>query len=206
VNETADGPEADASQTLEALFDALADEAARYDHITVDAILERLGHRSYGPLLLLPSLLAIFPVIGALPGVSYGMAFIVLFIAIQFALSKSKLWLPARLKRIRFAADAFRSGVDKARPTLRWLDRFIIERFSVMLRPPWPTLIAWLCVVLGVLMVLYAAVPGGVVIPGVAVALLGLGLTTHDGLVVALGGLAAVAAIGGSVWLASILF
>jgi hypothetical protein len=205
VKDAENGVNGEASHTLEGLFDALAEEAARHDHITVDAILERLGHRSYGPLLLLPSLLAIFPVIGALPGVSYGMAFLVLFIAIQFALSKSKLWLPQRLKGIRFGADVFRTGVDKARPLLRWLDRFIIERFAIMLRPPWPNLIAWLCVLLGVLMVLYAAVPGGVVIPGVAVALLGLGLTTHDGLVVGLGVLAAGAAIGGTMWLVSLL-
>lgn len=195
------GSNAGAGHRLETLFDALAQEAARHDHISVDSILDRLGHRSYGPLLLLPSLLAIFPVIGALPGVSYGMAFIVLFVAIQFALSKPKLWLPERLKRIRFDAATFQIGVGKARPTLRWLDRFIMERFSIALRPPLPTLIAWLCVLLGVLMVVYAAVPGGVVIPGVAVALLGLGLTTHDGVIVILGVLAALAALLGTAWI-----
>ena len=201
-DETTDAPPI-AGHKLEALFDALAAQAEDEDHITVDAILDRLGHRSYGPLLLLPSLLAIFPVVGALPGVSYGMAFIVLFVAVQFALSKPKLWLPVRLKRIRFSARAFRIGVGKSRPLLRWLDGFIMERFTIVLRSPFPKLIAWLCVALGVLMVLYAAVPGGVVIPGIAVALLGLGLTTHDGLVVALGGLASVAAIGGTAWLVS---
>ncbi len=203
--EAAEAP-AGASHKLEALFDALADEAEHHEYITVDAILDRLGHRSYGPLLLLPSLLAIFPVIGALPGVSYGMAFVVLFVAIQFALSKPKLWLPGGLKRIRFSGGAFRTGVGKARPLLRWLDRFIMERFTIVLAPPFPRLIAWVCVVLGLLMVLYAAVPGGVVIPGVAVALLGLGLTTHDGIVVAVGALAAGAAIAGTLWLASIVF
>lgn len=200
------GAAPNASQTLEALFDSLAQKAEHQDYITLDTILERLGHRSYGPLLFLPSLLAIFPVIGALPGVSYGMAFVVLFVSIQFAFSKPKLWLPGRLRRMRFSADAFQSGVDKGRPLLRWLDRFIVKRFAIALRPPFPTLIAWLCVLLGVLMVLYAAVPGGVVIPGVAIALLGLGLTTHDGLVVGLGVLAAGAAIGGTVWLVTLIW
>ena len=206
MSEHAAETDRDVSHTLEGLFDVLAQEAEHHDHITVDAILDRLGHRSYGPLLLLPSLLAIFPIIGALPGVSYGMAFVVLFVAVQFAFSKPKLWLPGRLKRIRFSARAFRVGVTKSRPLLRWLDRFIMERFTLILRPPFPKLIAWFCVALGLLMVLYAAVPGGVVIPGVAVALLGLGLTTHDGLVVALGMLAAAAAIGGTVWLVSLVF
>lgn len=194
------------NHTLEALFEALAERAEHQDYITLDTILERLGHRSYGPLLFLPSLLAIFPVIGALPGVSYGMAFVVLFVSIQFAFSKPKLWLPGRLRRIRFSAGAFQSGVEKSRPLLRWLDRFIVKRFAIALRAPFPTMIAWLCVLLGVLMVLYAAVPGGVVIPGVAVALLGLGLTTHDGLVVGLGVLAGAAAISGTVWLVSLVF
>ena len=194
------------SDRLEALFDHLADEAGEGERISMDEILDALAHRSFGPLLLVPSLIAIFPVIGALPGVSYAMAFLVFFIAVQAALSKPKLWLPGRLKRMSFKRETFKRGVDKARPVLRWIDGFIVKRFAVALRSPFPEVIVWLCVALGALMLVYAAVPGGVVIPGLALVLLSLGLTTHDGLIVTLGLVAGVAAVAGSAWLVMQLF
>ena len=174
------------------------DQAAQ---VSVDEVLDRLGHRSYGPLLMLVSLIAIMPVVGALPGVSYGAAFLSLLISVQFLFSQPKLWAPGFIRRRAFSRKALKTGVEKSRPVLRWIDGFITERFTLALKDPMPRLLALVCVVLSVLMVIYAAVPGGVVIPAVAILLIALGLTTHDGLVTGMGVLAAAAAIGASWWL-----
>lgn len=184
--------------TLEGLMTCLCEEAGEGGTISVDDILGRLAHRSYGPVILIPSLIAIFPVIGALPLVSYTMALLIFLIAIQAAFSQQKLWLPGRLKRAHFDRETFAKGLDKARPTLRFIDGFLSERLHIAFKKPWPMVVIWVCAVLGALMFLYAAVPGGVVAPGLALVLLCLGLTAHDGLLVALGAVAAAAVIGGS--------
>ncbi len=205
-------PRKDPRRSLEALFDQLlSEEGALNTHqpsgsVTVDDLLERLGHRSYGPLLIVICVIAIMPVVGALPGISYGAAFLALAVSIQFLFSQPKLWLPGRLKRAKISRQALKTGVDKSRPVLRWVDRFIAPRFSIAFRQPLPRLAALLCVILSVLMVIYAAVPGGVVIPAVAIFLIALGLTTNDGLVAGLGALAGIGAIIGSAWLVTRVF
>ena len=188
-------------ETLEGLFRSLTEQADARGKVSVGDLVDRLQHRSYGPVLLIPSAIAIFPVIGALPLVSYAMALAIFLIAIQAALSRHRLWLPERLRRMSFDRDAFARALDAARPAIRFVDRFVAPRFAIAFKSPWPTLVIWACAALGALMLVYAAVPGGVVIPGVALVLLSLGLTAHDGLLVSLGLAAAAAALAGSVGL-----
>lgn len=185
------------------LEDVLEDLRAKEsgEQITVDEILEALAHRSFGPLLLVPALISVLPVVGALPGVSYGMALVALVISVHFALSRPKLWLPRRLRRVSFSRKGFDKGLDKARPVIKWIDRFILPRFAIAFHDPMPRVISILCVAVSALMVVYASVPGGVVIPAVALILLSLGLTTQDGLVTILGIIAGVITIGGTFWL-----
>lgn len=173
------------------------------EKISIDDILEALGHRSFGPLLLVPALLSVLPVIGALPGVSYTMAFLAFFISVQFALSRPKLWLPRRIRAMSFDRAAFDKGLQKARPVIKWIDRLVIPRFTIAFREPMPRVISLLCVAISALMIVYASVPGGVVIPAISLILLGLGLTTHDGFVTVLGIIAGVITIGGTFWVVS---
>lgn len=192
--------------TLEGLMACLCEEAGEGGEISVDDIMSRLAHRSYGPIILIPSLISIFPVIGALPLVSYTMALLIFLIAIQAAFSQQKLWLPSRLRKASFKRETFAKGLDKARPILRFVDGFLSDRFHFAFKKPWPMVVIWVCAVLGALMFLYAAVPGGVVAPGLALVLLCLGLTAHDGLLVALGAIASAAVIGGSVFVVMMVF
>lgn len=187
------------------LSDVLEDLRARKtgETITLDDILEALAHRSFGPLLLVPALLSVLPVIGALPGVSYTMAFLAFFISVQFALSKPKLWVPRRVRAISFDRAAFDKGLHKARPVIKWIDRLVIPRFTIAFHEPMPRLIAILCVAISALMIVYASVPGGIVIPAISLILLGLGLTTQDGLVTLLGIVAGVITIAGTFWVVS---
>jgi hypothetical protein len=191
---------------LEGLMQSLCEEAGEGGEITVDDILERLAHRSYGPIILIPSLISIFPVIGALPLVSYTMAALIFLIAIQASFSQQKLWLPNRLRKASFERETFAKGLDKARPALRFIDGFLSDRLHFAFKKPWPMVVIWLCAVLGALMFIYAAVPGGVVAPGLALVLLCLGLTAHDGLLVALGVIASALVIGGSVFVVMMVF
>lgn len=181
---------------LEHLFDDLT-AGVEGDTVSVGLILSALAHRSYGPLLLLPALISILPIIGALPGITWAMSTLTLLISLQFLFSRDALWLPGPVKRLTISRSLFERSVDWARPWLRRLDNFVHPRFNLMLAPPWPFLVAVLCVLLSLAMFALSLIPGGVVIPALGVVLLAIGLTSHDGLVLLLGILASAGAFWG---------
>jgi hypothetical protein len=187
---------ADRPARLQDVFSGLT-ESALGDRISVGAIIAALAHRSYRPLLLLPALISVLPVIGAIPGVTWTMAALCLFISLHFAVNRRSLWLPRGLKKITLSAKTFERSVGWAMPTLRWIDRLTHPRFKLFLAPPWPFLIAILCVALSLAMFATSLFPGGVVIPATGVILIAIGLTTHDGLVLLFGALASAAAFWG---------
>lgn len=171
------------------------------DRVEVGEVLDALSHRSYGPLLFIPALISVVPVVGALPGVTWTTAALCLFISVQFLLQRRSLWMPKGLRKLHFEQKAFDKGVDIARPWLRRLDGFTHPRLRLMLLPPAPLLLALLCVALSLAMFVYSLVPGGVVIPAVALIVIAIGLTTHDGFFIIAGTLMGAATLGGTGWL-----
>ena len=64
-----------------------------------------------------------------------------------------------------------------------------------------PHIVALFCMVLGALMYPLAVVPWGVSAPAFAIVVLSVGLTTHDGIILAAGLAVATAALGLSAYL-----
>lgn len=182
--------------TMERVFSDLCN-SIEDDKVTVGHILDALSHRSFGPLLLFPSVIAVLPVVGALPGVSMGMAAFAFLVSIHFLINRRSLWLPERVRRLSMSSAKFKKWVGWSTPTFRRVDKVLHRRFQMMLRSPWPFLISLLCVLLSIAMGIGALVPGGIVLPALALAVLALGLTAHDGLVLAAGVFVAVAGLFG---------
>ncbi len=171
---------------LEEVLDALI--AARDGgDISVDDIMAGFGARAFGPLLLIPSLIAILPVIGALPGVSWSCSALVVLFSAQFMLSSRKMWLPRFLRRAHMRDAAFDATMERLRPWFRRLDAVFEPRLQFLMHPVALWFVALLCLLLGLAMFVFSLVPGGIVIPAAAVLLLSLALTTHDGLVLLFG-------------------
>src|ERR1700759_836501 len=104
------------------LGDMLA--AAGTEHLTLDWLLERMGGRSFGLVLLL---LSIF---GLLPGVSPFAAVLLMIPAIQMLLARSGPVFPRRLRSRRFEARRLAALSRYVVPALRWLERFVPPRWS----------------------------------------------------------------------------
>ncbi|WP_300529971.1 exopolysaccharide biosynthesis protein [Maricaulis sp.] len=181
---------------LETLFDDLSG-GPQTEQLCVGDILNALAHRSYGPLLLLPALISILPIIGAIPGVTWTMSALTLLISLQFLFNRQSLWLPRSVQRIAVPRGLFERSLEWSRPWLKRLDSFIHPRLNLMMGPPWPVLVAILCVLLSLAMFVASVVPGGVVIPAIGVIFLAIGLTTHDGLILLTGIIASGAAFWG---------
>ncbi|MGB3406427.1 MAG: exopolysaccharide biosynthesis protein, partial [Jannaschia sp.] len=106
------------------VLDALSDATADTDRVSVDRIMDHLGHRSMGALLALPAALEITPV-GGIPGVPTVLAAIVALVAVQMLLGRDDLWLPDVLGRRAVTADRMRAAIHRLRPVARWADRHL---------------------------------------------------------------------------------
>ena len=66
--------------SLEELLDVIEEIEATSGQISFDAVLDAIGRRSFGPLLLLAELITLAPVISGVPGVPVAMGLLILLI------------------------------------------------------------------------------------------------------------------------------
>lgn len=174
-----------------------ADAKADSQPLTLGELLDSVGRRSYGPLLLLIGLFSISPAT-ALPGLTWLAAGLTLIVAGQMAIGLPTIWLPSAARNVRIGRRAVREGVAQGRPAARWVDHLLRKRLEFLSKPPFVNLVA-LCV-LGAALITFplGLVPLLPLIPGIAIVAFGLGMTARDGVWLLLGTLV----VGGAFWLA----
>lgn len=189
VERTGEAGGGDAPDTLERVLDDLL-RSGDGERVSVGDILSAFGGRALGPLLFIPAVVAIAPIIGMLPGVSWTMAALILLGSAQHLApigTRHCVWAPAGVRRVSFACDAFAKGAAAVRPWLRRLDGVTHRRLAALIGPGGAYAAAAASFALAIGMFALSIVPGGVVLPAIGVALFGIGLTTRDGLFAALG-------------------
>ncbi|MFW5972654.1 MAG: exopolysaccharide biosynthesis protein, partial [Bacteroidota bacterium] len=92
---------------VERLIDKMADAGSGEDEVSLGEIVEALGPRSFGPLLLLAGLITLAPLIGDIPGMPTLMGILVLLVAVQLLLNRKHFWLPRWLLRRAFSREKF---------------------------------------------------------------------------------------------------
>ena len=161
------------------------------EHVTLDWLVGRLGHRSFGVILLLLALL------GGLPGVSAMAGVLLMIVAFQMFLDRPGPVFPRRIATRHVETRRLTTIIRRTVPMLRYLERFI--------RPRWATpFMATKRVVGGVVLLLGASllipVPLSNIPPAFLIALIAFAYLEEDGalLCVALAGtlLLSVIALG----------
>lgn len=152
------------------------------------------GRRSFGPMLLIPAVIAVAPT-GAIPGMSLLTGSIIAVLAAQLIVRRQTPILPSRLLGVTFSRDEVVKTVEWAVPYTRKIDALLQPRFQFATEPPFLQLIAAMCLLMAATMFPLALLPFAVALPGTAVALLALGLTAHDGAVVLCGLAVALGAV-----------
>jgi hypothetical protein len=173
-------------ETLSGLLAELK-EVGQDDMVSVGDAADRLQNRSIGPLLLIPSLLALIPLIGAIPGMSVLTGTIILLISIQFFFPRRGIYLPGWLRRRRIARQTLADGIDKSLPAIRWLERAFRPRLTVLAKRPFVYAVPAACIVMAILMYPAALLPWAVMAPAGAIFVYAVGITLRDGLMLALG-------------------
>jgi hypothetical protein len=169
-------------RNLQQLLDRIAGAAEDRDRVSVDRVLEVIGRRSYGPLLLVAGLATLAPVIGDIPGVPTIIGLVVFLAAVQLLIGREYFWLPRWLLDRSMARDKFCRGLQWLRPPARFFDRFLRPRLMILTQGAAIYVIALVCVLIAAAMPPMELVPFSANGAGAALTMFGLSLIARDGL------------------------
>lgn len=174
------------ASSLTDLIDAMEQMDREAPKVSVDDILEAVGRRSFGPLLLIAGLITLVPMTGGIPGVPVLMAALVLLVSGQLLAGRKTFWLPQWLLR----RSVSREGVDKAlswmKKPAKWIDGMLGVRLGWMAGYIGIRATAVACLLISLVMPAMELVPFSANSAGLALTLFGLGLIARDGIVLAM--------------------
>lgn len=173
----------EASQKPEKLSELLrhvSDSAG--DKITLGQIANAMDDRSFGAFLVVFCLPNLVPLP---PGATFILGLPLVFIACQMAFSRlDTIWLPKRLRDYAFDNRAFSTVLDRFIPWMNKAERYIKPRFFTGNRLV-ERVLGLFALMLAV--IVFLPIPLGNMGPSLALALMGLGLTERDGLMMGVG-------------------
>ena len=181
---------------LEDTLDDALDVTEGEDEVTLGELIDAYGSRSFGPVLVLFGLLALFPPIGAVPGVPIVLGAVLFLFAVQFVLGRDHVWVPGKIRRRSFERRRLEKAEDKSRRWLHKLDKLFTERLSFATGPRAEKAAAVASLIYALLMIPLEFV-SLVALPGIALTAFGVGLMAKDGLFMLIGFAATLAALGG---------
>lgn len=195
------------TDNLERLLDrieAVGHDRAPDDPVSLGDIVVALGARSFGALLLVPSLLIVSP-LSAIPAVPSILAAMIGLVALQIVLDRPSVWLPQVLLRRSLSCRRMMRAMEALRPILRRLDPYLNERLTVLTDRPGNLAALGICCVIPLMMPVIEFVPFLTSVVATAMALFGLGIFVRDGVLMLAGYgivLAAVLVLSGTAALA----
>lgn len=151
--------------------------------LDLETISRQLGRRSIGALLLVLALPMVLP--APAPGISVLFGVPMILVSAQLMLGRRSAWLPQRVAHRSIGRADFVAFVERAMPTLRYLERIIRPPFTWM-AGDWAMIpVGAVCLILAAIIAL--PVPLGHVVPGAAICVLAMGVIERDGLAIAAG-------------------
>lgn len=162
--------------------------------VSVADLLNAVGRRSYGPVILLLGFIAISP-LTLIPGANSLIAIITLIFAVQMVFGRAYPWLPKKALEFTFPRKHLVSGVAAAEGYAGMVDRFVKPRLTFLTRSPFVQIVALACVAAALVTIPLSFVPLGPVLPSLTVLLFGLAITARDGFLLVLAGASLCAAV-----------
>jgi len=178
---------------VERLLDRLQGESGGQD-VSVGHILDTIGSRGAGPLLLVPALVAVSPV-AAIPGLPTLLALVIVLFAAQILIGRQRIWAPDALRAREVEAGKVEKIAERLQPVAGLMDRFLARRLTWAAGGTATRVAAGAVILLCLLVPPLEVVPGAVVAPMLAIALIGLAMMVNDGIFMLIGLLAAAASV-----------
>jgi len=178
TTETADIPEKELP--LSAVLLDIAEHAA--PRISVEELMQKFGGRAIGALLFVFGLICMLPLP---PGATTIFGAPLLLLAPQLVIGAAAPWLPDRVKSRTLSTADLRKSLPKVIPTLRRVEAVSRPRFAVLFGAFGERLLGLVCTALALVLIL--PIPGGNMLPAMAVSALSFALIQRDGLIALLG-------------------
>lgn len=171
---------------LTQVLDRLEESAEGQDSVSIDAMLDSVGRRSFGPLILVPALIAMSPLSG-IPTLPSILGVIVVLIAGQMLIGKKHFWLPQKALDRKIDEKAFTKGIKAIRPVGRFVDKLLRPRLTFLTGHVGDKVVALACILVGVTMPPLEILPFLATTAGAALTLFSLSLIAEDGLLALIG-------------------
>lgn len=169
---------------IEGVIDELLVSASEDHDPTVSHLLESFGSQAFGPLLLVPGILMVSPLSG-IPTVPTLLACWVGLVCFQLLRGHSSVKLPRWLSEKSLDGDKLTSALKTVKPAARAFDQVFHARLQFMFSKVARIAAGCLAILLALSIPPLELLPLAALIPGCAIAILGVALTTKDGLLMA---------------------
>jgi hypothetical protein len=168
-------------RSLKQLIDRIRDIDKEHDPVRLEVILQAIGRRSFGPIILLTGLITLAPLIGDIPGVPTLMGLLVLLTAGQLLLGRNTFWLPGFLLKRSVDHARLHRVLDWLETPVRFIDRFLHPRLEGITHGNGALVIAVACVCIALTMPMLEFIPFSANLAGAALTAFGLALIARDG-------------------------
>ncbi|WP_456269998.1 exopolysaccharide biosynthesis protein [Kushneria sp. AK178] len=164
------------------------------DDVNLNDVLETFGSRSFGPLLVIPPLVALALPIFGLPTIC---GVVTALVAIQMVMGQNSPWLPRRLRQLSIDGQRFHRTVEKLNPWVRRLEKLFRPRLGFMNNEMTRRITALFIVLISLSIPFVEPLPMAPALPCAMLLLVALGMLMRDGLAMLIGLVVAVAGMAG---------
>jgi hypothetical protein len=170
----------DTPSDLTGVLNCLEKVAPDQRQVSLEQVLEAVGGRSFGPLLLVPGLIVFSPLSG-IPGIPSLMALMISLVTVQMLIGRHHIWLPRWLLTRRVRRSRLRKTLRWMKRPASWVDSLLKPRFAFLTRGPSLYIAALLCLALALIMPPLELIPFANTVSGAAICCLSISLITRDG-------------------------
>jgi hypothetical protein len=163
------------------LLERLAQDQSQAE-ISLGQLVDALGDRAFGAVMLLFSLPMIFPMP---PGVSAVFGVPLVWFAFQITINNPRPWLPRFIRGKKFSREHLRAVIRKISPFILYFEKFFKPRIH-NLTQGWPERLVGL-MLLSLALIIFLPIPFGNMLPALAIAVIAIGYIERDGLVILVG-------------------
>lgn len=186
-------------ENLQQMLERMSQAADEKGRVSFGSIVESVGRRSFGPLLLMVGVILASPLSG-LPGMPTTMGLLVLLISVQLLFKREFFWLPRWMLKREIDASKVHRAVRWLRSPSRFIDSLLRPRLQVFINGFSSYLISIICTAVALAMPVMELVPFSASGAGVALSAFGLALIAHDGLLALIAFLITAATLGLVAW------
>ncbi len=149
------------------------------EQMRLQDLMEGLGERSFGFVLLLFGVLSAIAIV---PGLATITAIPLLFFGLQMLAGYRTPWLPKSISERSFAKADLLATIERAVPAMRWVETICKPRLLFLIGQVGERLLGLLVFILAIVIALPG--PGTNFAPGVAIAFMAIAIIERDGLLV----------------------